>query len=82
MRDLLIEHIEEDGTEQCVIIRSNDAVNTNLFRDIIISSYKQLKACNILILGGVHGTPDGSITTEGEDLTHCFGDGEFVKKKM
>ena len=71
MGDLL--HIEEESTEQCVIIRSNDEISPLLFRDIIINSYKQLKACNILILGGVHGTPEGNITTEGANLDTCFG---------
>ena len=88
MRGLLIKHIEEESTEQCIIIRSNAIVTPSLFRAIIISTYKQLKACNILILGGVHGTPDGNITTEGENLTTCFGgkDGQgyldYIKKQI
>ena len=88
MGDLLIENIEEESTEQCVIIRSNAEVTTNLFRDIIIGSYKQLKACNILILGGVHGTSDGNIETDGANLDTCFGgkDGQgyldYIKKQI
>ena len=88
MRGLLIKHIEEESTEQCVIIRSNAEVTTNLFRDIIISSYKQLKDCNILILGGVHGKSDGNMETEGANLDTCFGgkDGQgyldYIKKQI